>query len=182
VVPEPGQELEKVIPELKFNDIEVKFAEDKEFKFGRTKLRFTPPMFHGIEFSRVGWVFATVVKYGKEKFIHSSDLSGVYIEDYAEQLIRENPTVLVLDGPPTYMRFMITRINLNRCIENTCRIIKRSKNLKLMIYDHHLLREKKYRDNTRKVWETGEEKGVKVMTVAEYLGKRPAVLRSATSS
>ena len=114
----------KWIPELKFDDIEVKFPEGEEFKFGRTRLRFTLPMFHGIEFSRVGWVFATIVEYGKEKFIHSSDLSGIYIEDYAEQLIREDPTVLILDGPPTYMVFMLIRTNLNRCIENTCEVIK----------------------------------------------------------
>ena len=165
----------KLIPELKFNDIEVKFPENKEFKFGRTKLRFTPPMFHGIEFSRVGWVFATIIERGKEKFIHSSDLSGIYIEDYAEQLIQENPTVLILDGPPTYMVFMLIRINLNRCIKNTCEVIKRSENLKLVIYDHHLLREKKYRERTRRVWETGEKRGVKIMTAAEYLGKRPVI-------
>lgn len=166
----------KWIPELKFDDIEVKFPEGKEFKFERTKLRFTPPLFHGIEFSRVGWVFATVIEYGKEKLIHSSDLGGIYIEDYAEWLMRENPTVLILDGPPTYMGFMLIRTNLNRCIENTCEVIKRSRNLKLLIYDHHLLREKKYRERTWKVWETCEEKGAKIITAAEYLGKKPVVL------
>ena len=165
----------KLIPELGFKGIEVKFPENKKFKFKRTKLRFSPPMFHGIEFSRVGWMFATVIEYGKEKFIHSSDLSGIYIEDYAEWLIRENPTVLILDGPPTYMLFMLIRINLNRCIENTCEVIKRSRNLKLMIYDHHLLREKKYRERTRKVWKTGKKRGMKIMAAAEYLDKRPVI-------
>lgn len=165
----------KVIPELKFRDIEVRFPENKELKFGRTKLRFSSPMFHGIEFSRVGWVFATVIEHGREKLIHSSDLSGIYIEDYANWIIRENPTVLILDGPPTYMRFMLIRINLDRCIENTCEVIKRSKNLKLLIYDHHLLREKRYREHTWKVWEAGKEKGIKVTTAAEYLGKEPVI-------
>lgn len=163
------------IPELKFKGVEVRFPEGNEFNFGRTKLRFTPPMFHGIEFSRVGWVFATVIECGKEKFIHSSDLSGIYIEDYAEWLTREDPTVLILDGPPTYMKFMLIRINLDRCIENTCEVIKRSKNLKLVIYDHHLLREKKYRERTRRVWETASRKGVRIMTAAEYLGKRAVI-------
>lgn len=162
----------KLIPELTFNDIEVRFPEGKEFKFGRTKLRFTQPLFHGIEFSRVGWVFATVVERGKEKLIHSSDLSGIYIEDYAKWLIREDPHVLVLDGPPTYMAFMLIRTNLNRCVENTCEVINQSKNLKLMLYDHHLLREKKYRERTQKVWEAANKKGVKIMTAAEYLGRK----------
>ena len=165
----------KRIPELKFDDIEVKFPEGKEFKFGRTKLRFTLPLFHGIEFSRVGWVFATVIELGEKNLVHSSDLSGIYVEDYTEWLIQEDPTVLILDGPPTYMGFMFIRINLDRCIENTCQAINRSKNLKTLIYDHHLLRERGYREKTRKVWETANLKGVKIMTAAEYLGKRPVI-------
>jgi len=166
----------KWIPELKFKNTEVKFPEDKEFKFERTRLRFTQPLFHGIEFSRVGWVFATVIEYGKEKLIHSSDLSGIYIEDYAEHLVREDPTVLILDGPPTYMGFMLIRTNLNRCIKNTCEIIKRSKNLKLLIYDHHLPREPRFRERTREVWEAAKRERKKVLTAAEFLGKKPVVL------
>ena len=165
----------KLIPELEFKDIEIKFPEKREFEFGRTKLRFTKPMFHGIEFSRVGWVFATVVERGEEKLIHSSDLSGIYIEDYAKWLIQEDSRVLILDGPPTYMGFMLIRTNLNRCIENTCEVIDKSKKLKLMLYDHHLLREKKYKERTRKVWESASKKEVEVMTAAEYLGKKPVI-------
>jgi predicted metallo-beta-lactamase superfamily hydrolase len=163
------------IPEIRFSRVEVKFPEAKKFKFGKTSLRFTGPLFHGIEFSRVGWVFATIVERGDEKFIHSSDLNGIYIEDYAELLIKENPTVLVLDGPPTYMQFMLIRTNLNRCIENTCKVIRRSNKLELVIYDHHLLREKRYRERTLEVWKTGEKNGIKIMTAAEFLGKRPVI-------
>ena len=44
------------IPELDLNGVEVLFPEGKEFTFGDTRVRFTEPLFHGIEFSRVGWV------------------------------------------------------------------------------------------------------------------------------
>lgn len=166
----------KWIPELKFNDIEVKFPEAKEFKFGCTKLRFTPPMFHGIEFSRVGWVFATVIEYGKEKLIHSSDLDGPIIEDYADWIIRENPNVLIIDGPITYMLgYLTSKITLNRTIANALRILKES-DVKLMIYDHHLPREPKFKERTREVWETGKQLNKKVLTAAEYVGKTPKVL------
>jgi len=63
--------------------VEVRFPEGRTFRFGSTRVSFTGPMFHGIEFSRVGWVFATVVEHGGEKLIHSSDLNGLMIEDYA---------------------------------------------------------------------------------------------------
>ncbi len=163
------------IPELKFPRVEVKFPEAKKFKFGRTFLRFTKPLFHGIEFSRVGWVFATIVERGNEKLIHSSDLNGIYIEDYAELLIKENPNILLLDGPPTYMQFMLIRTNLKRCIENTCEVMRRSNKLELVIYDHHLLRERRYKARTMEVWKTGEKMGIRITTAAEFLGKRPVI-------
>lgn len=163
------------IPEFDFGKNKVCFPEGREFRFSRTKLRFTRPLFHGIEFSRVGWVFATVIEREDEKLLHSSDLSGIYIEDYAELLIQENPQVLILDGPPTYMGFMLIKRNLERCLENTCEVIKQCSNLQLLVYDHHLLRERGYRRRTERVWETGRRKGVRVLTVAEYLGKNPVI-------
>jgi hypothetical protein len=165
----------KLIPELKFKDIEVRFPEDRELKFGRTKLRFTRPLFHGIEFSRVGWVFATVIEYGSEKLIHSSDLDGPIIEDYADWIIRENPDVLILDGPMTYMRgYLLTKTTMGRVIANVVRILKES-DVKLLIYDHHLPREPKFREHTREVWDAGRLEHKEVLTAAEYLGKKPAV-------
>ncbi len=166
----------KWIPELGFKDIDAKFPEGKEFKFGRTKLRFTLPMFHGIEFSRVGWVFATVIEHGGEKLIHSSDLDGPIIEDYADWIIRENPDVLILDGPMTYMMgYLLTKTTMGRVMANVVRILKES-DVELLIYDHHLPRESKFREHTREVWGAGERWGKKVLTAAEYLGKKPAVL------
>ncbi len=166
----------KVIPEHKFRDIEIRFPEGKEFKFGRTKLRFTLPLFHGIEFSRVGWVFATVIEYGGEKLIHSSDLDGPIIEDYANWIIRENPDVLILDGPMTYMLgYLTTRTTMNRAVSNAVRILRKT-DVRLMIYDHHLPREPKFKEWTKEVWDMGKRRGKKVLTAAEFLGKRPAVL------
>ena len=166
----------KLIPELEFKGIEVRFSEGVEFKFGRTKLRFTPALFHGIEFSRVGWVFATVITCGKEKLIYSSDLDGPIIEDYADWIIRENPDVLILDGPMTYMRgYLLTKTTMRRVMANVVRILEKS-DIKLLIYDHHLPREPKFREHTREVWDVGKREHKKVLTAAEYLGKRPAVL------
>ena len=133
-------------------------------------------MFHGIEFSRVGWVFYTIVEYETEKFVHSSDLNGPVIEDYAQQIIRENPQVLVLDGPMTYMfGYLLNRINLNRAVENAVEIV-RSIDAELIIYDHHLPRERRFRERTEKVWSTAKEANKEVMTAAEFLGKEPSVL------
>lgn len=163
----------KDIPELDLDELCVRFPEGKGFIFGNTKLRFTEPLFHGVEFSRVGWVFAVVVEYEDEKLMYSSDLNGPIIEDYTELIIKEDPDILILDGPMTYMfGYTLNRINLDRTIENACNIVNRI-DAKLIIYDHHLSREKRYRERTQEVW----DKNSRVMTAAEYLGKVPEVMR-----
>lgn len=167
----------KRVPELDFGDMEVRFPEGGEFEFGEVKLRFTPPLFHGIELSKTGWVFSTIVERNARKFIHSSDLQGPTVEDYADWIIEENPDVLYLDGPATYLfGYMLNRTNLNRSIDNAVRIIENTDS-KLVLYDHHLAREKKFRERTEKVWKTAEDEGKKVLTVAEYQGEKPVVLR-----
>jgi predicted metallo-beta-lactamase superfamily hydrolase len=124
----------------------------------------------------VGWVFYTIVKHENEKFIHSSDLDGHIIEDYTQQIIHENPQVLILDGPMTYMfGYLLNRINLNRAVENAAEIV-RSTDAERIIYDHHLPRERKFRERTEKVWDTAKEVNKKVMTEAEFLGQEPIVL------
>ena len=164
------------IPELKFKDLEIKFGDGKKFEFGKTKIRFTSPLFHGLEYSRVGWVFACVIECGKQKLIYSSDLNGPIIEDYADWIIKENPDFLILDGPMTYMfGYLLNKINLSRAIENACRIVRNVK-AEIIIYDHHLPRERKFRERTKKVWEIGKKEGKKVLTAAEFFGKKPVIL------
>jgi len=168
----------KLIPELKFDNCEVMFADGREFRFGGTRLKFTNPLFHGIEYARVGWVISTVITRGDEKIIHSSDLEGPTIEDQAEWIIRESPDILILDGPGTYLiPFMLNLINLRRAVENTCRIIREAEP-ELIIYDHHLAREPRFKERMKKVYKTAEGRKTKIMTAAEYLGMTPAVLRS----
>lgn len=170
------------VPELAFDALRVEFVDGRTIRVGGTTIRFSPPLFHGIEFDRVGWVFATSVEYGRSKFLHSSDLQGPMIEDYADYIIGEDPDILVLDGPPTYMfGYMLNRINLNRCIENLCAIVRRVK-ARTIIYDHHLPRDRLFRERVKRVYEVGEEEGKRVLTAAEYLGDEPVVIKCSRPS
>ena len=167
-----------VIPEVKTGEFQLIFPEGRTFRFGKTKLRFTRPLFHGIEYSRVGWVFSTIVERGREKLIHSSDLNGPIIEDYADFIIRENPTYLILDGPMTYMLgYTLNLINFGRVLKNAKRIVRKV-DFKVMIWDHHLPREPKFRERTSEVWELARKLNKNLQTASEYqLGKLPVVER-----
>jgi len=163
------------IPEFALDrSTKVEFPEGRQIKIGKTVLRFTAPIFHGIEFSRVGWVFALTIEIEGEKLLYTSDVGGPIIEDYAQWIIDEEPDIILLDGPMTYMLgYTLNRINLDRAIANGVRIVKKS-GAKLIIYDHHLLRDVRYHKRTEEVWAAA--RGQKVLTVAEYLGKTPVVL------
>jgi len=166
----------KLIPELELEKVKVKFADGKTFKFGDTLVRFTRPLFHGIEYSRVGWVLATVIEYGGWKFLHSSDVNGPIIEDYAELIIREDPDVLILDGPMTYMLgYTLNLINFRRALENVLRIVEET-STKIIVYDHHLPREPKFKERTSEVWNLGKKLGKKIVTAAEFMGLKPVIL------
>lgn len=170
-------EKARQIPALKLGEVKVRFAEGQTVKLDETRIRFKGPLFHGIEYSRVGWVFSTIVEYGGEKLLHSSDLNGPIIEDYAQWIIEEKPDILILDGPMTYMLgYTLNLINFNRTLENAEKIVEEA-GCKLIIYDHHLPREPKFKERTRRLWEKAEKLGIKMVTAAELLGKTPAVLQ-----
>lgn len=163
------------LPEIKSDKITLIFPEEKTFIFGDTKLRFSKPLFHGIEYAGVGWVFATIIEYKDKKMFHSSDVSGPMIEDYADLIIKENPSILFLDGPTTYLfGYILNRINLERTIDNTVKIIKKI-DADVILYDHHLTRENKFRERTKRVWDTALQTNKKVVTAAEHLGEKTVV-------
>jgi len=151
----------------------IQFADGRSVKLGGTTLRFTGPLFHGIEYANTGWVIAVVVEHGGEKLLYSSDLEGPTIEDYAEWIISERPNYLILDGPSTYLLgYMLNRTNLERAIANAGRIARECESdLRVMIFDHHLLRDRRYRERTAEVWQAS----AKVVTAAEWLGRRPLI-------
>lgn len=165
----------KRIPEIKLEKCEIRFAENRVYEFRKTKIIFTKPLFHGIEYSRVGWVFSTIVERG-EKLLHSSDLNGPIIEDYASFIIKENPNYLILDGPMTYMLgYTLNLINFRRVLENVKRIIKEV-DFKVMIWDHHLPREKKFRERTKEIWKLARKLGKNLLTAREFqFGEKPII-------
>ena len=169
----------KRIPELRGEGFEARFADGRSFELCGSRLRFTEPLFHGVEYSRVGWVLGLTIDRGKWRIHYSSDINGPIIEDYASMIIDLNPHILILDGPPTYMLgYMLNNTNLHRAVDNAVRILREAGRLELVIYDHHLLREPRYKERTMPVWREAEKQGVRLTTAAEHLGLKPAVLRS----
>jgi hypothetical protein len=149
----------------------ITFADGRRFRIGDTIVRFSPPMFHGVEYASTGWVLGVIVEHGGKKFLYSSDLQGPALEDYVAWIISEGPDVLVLDGPATYLLGPFqSKANLDRAIRNCVRTVRET-NAGLTILDHHLTREANFRSKLQQAFSAG------AMTAAAVLGKEPLVER-----
>jgi len=78
--------------------------------------------------------------------VFTSDVEGLSVADQMEFIIQENPDLLILDGPMTYMRgFGYSRESLALSIENINRIIKET-SVKSILVEHHFTRDLKYKE------------------------------------
>ena len=156
----------------------ISYIDGKSFKVDDLTIKFTEPLYHGIEYSRTGWVIGVVVDCLGRKAMFSSDIQGPTIEDYAELIIKESPEILFLDGPPTYLiPYMFNLINFKRSIDNIKRIIRETESLKLIVYDHHVTRDIKHRERLKEVYEYAKDYNIELVDVATYLGMEPAYKR-----
>ena len=150
------------------------WGDGRKFQVYDVEISILSPWFHGVEYDRTGWVTPVVIKVGNYRIFYSSDVMGPIIEDYASFIYKLRPDIILLDGPPTYLYpYMFNRINLRRAVENAITIIKAKP--KLVLYDHHLLREKKWRERTAEVYSEARKEGVHVLTAAECLGEKPLI-------
>jgi len=155
---------------------EIEIADGKRFKFGKTEIKFSKALWHGVEKTPLGKVIMVKVKEGNESVLYSSDIDGPYIPDYVELMAKENPSVLILDGHPTYLLgFLASFSLLKKVLQNTIALLRKT-NCRYYILDHHLLRDYRYRELYYEVYREAKRLGKQVLTAAEALGKEPKVI------
>lgn len=156
---------------------DVRIADGKTFRFGETTIKFSEPMWHGTVGSPLGYVLMCLINDGEKRVLHTSDVDGPIIKKYADEIIKIDPDLLILDGAPTYiLGYIHAYYNLARSIFNLKRIIQRT-HTKSICLDHHLVRDYRYKDFYKVAFDAAKKKGVKLCTAAELLGKEPAVLK-----
>jgi len=152
-------------------------ADGRNFQLGKTLITFSKAVCHGTN-PRLGYVTEVCIKSNNEKFLYTSDVEGPSLEDQIEFILREKPDVLFVDGPMTYMlgyrysfkSLEIANSNLVRAIEET--------NVNTLVLDHHLLRDLNYKLRIKPVCEAAEKRGVKVVTAAEFCGRKVEMLEA----
>jgi hypothetical protein len=155
---------------------EIHIADGKTFRFGRTRISFSGPLWHGIPGTNLGFVLASEIADSERTLIHSSDIDGPVIEQYAEAIIKRNPDILILDGAPTYLLgYIHAYYNMARAIFNLVRIIERT-DTDPIVLDHHVVRDYRYPELYKVAFDAAKERGIRLCTAAELLGRKPAVL------
>ena len=154
---------------LKSYPKEVQVADGNDVDFGDTELTFSPAVPHGYD-DELGYVVMARVARGGETFVHTGDVLGPPLKAQLSFLLDSNPTLLYVDGPMTHMPENYPEEHTKHSLANLARIV-RSTDVRTILVDHHLLRDRHWRDRIAPLREIAEEHEVTVQTAAEFLGK-----------
>lgn len=155
----------------------IDIADGMEFKHGSTAIKFSSPVFHGTN-PKLGYVVEVSISCSGEKLVFTSDVEGPAVDDQVEFIIRENPDIVILDGPMTYMLgFRYWNKSLALSIANIKRIIKDT-SVKCIMVEHHFMRDLKYEARIAEVYAYAAERDVKLITAAEYIGRDIDILEA----
>ena len=149
-------------------------AEGRRLETPDAVLVASSPLSHGRDGTELGHVVALTVIDRREgfRFVHASDVQGPLSPVATAYLIRERPQLLYLSGPPAYLESRLGTPLIDQGVANLTRIIEATGCRVIM--DHHAVRDDRYRERFRQLWESGH-----VVTAAGFLGLVDTPLESA---
>ena len=151
-------------------------ADNNSFTFGETKIKFSEPVFHGPDDSALGWVLMTTIEYDGEKFMFAPDVQGPISNHTLALILKEKADLTMIGGPPLYLTgFRIDEKLIEKGIGNLGKIVENSP---YVIIEHHILRDENWKTKISKVFEKAEKTGHKILTAAEFLGRKNMLLEA----
>ncbi len=153
----------------------VEVADDRVFEPGeRVKIEFSPPVWHGEPGSRVGRVLMVRILSEEGSIIFTSDIQGP-ADPVALEVLRSwrdpQPDLIILGGPPTYFAgFKVPVRAVKAGLEGLLEVI-RTVSPRVLVVDHHLLRDIKYKDYLEEHYNEANKHGIRLLTGAEYMGR-----------
>jgi predicted metallo-beta-lactamase superfamily hydrolase len=151
-------------------------ADGKTFTYGKTQLRFSEPVAHGSQNSMLGWVIMAMVEYADERFMFAPDVQGPMAETTLEMILKADPTMVMLGGPPLYLEgTRVEAAQLEQALRNLERIAAATP---VTIIEHHALRGGGGLVRLGGIFETASAAGNSVVTAAEYADEENMFLES----
>lgn len=153
------------------------YADGLRKVFGRTSLKFSEAVFHGTD-SQLGYVVEVSIGEGKEKLVYTSDVEGPSLPEQVRFILEEKPSFLIVDGPLTHMLgYRYSQACLEASMENLIRTLERTP-VKTILLEHHFMRDLNYRKLAFPLYETAQNRNVRVLTAAEFLGRKVEMLEA----
>lgn len=154
----------------------VEEADGRTFKFGRTVLKFSPPLNHGEAENDLGYVIAATITYEGDSVTIAPDVQGPATEDALAYIGLCKSNILYVGGPPTYLAQSRMREEvLARSIRNMSKLASATP---LMLIDHHLLRDIDWKRKVAETFSKAEENSKVVKTASGYLGSTDNLLEA----
>lgn len=152
----------------------IEAADSKVFEFGKTKLKFSDPVFHGEEGTALGWVLMLSIESNGERVAYTPDVQGPIVDETRELILHEPPNLLIMGGPPLYLAgFKVSEEKIKHSLEN---LLEVAKHVPVTILDHHLLRAENWETFSKPLFRTAKKFGHEILTAAEYAGKQNDLL------
>lgn len=156
---------------------EASYVDGRIFQFERTRLAFSDPLPHGVGTER-GYVVSVSIQADEKKFLYTSDVQGFRSDAHLPFILDQNPDVIYLDGPTTYLRenpaeeepIEKSFERIKRCMEGT--------SVSTLIIDHHLLRDISWEERIEPIFDTAHACGIVVQTAAQYRGEENDLLEA----
>jgi predicted metallo-beta-lactamase superfamily hydrolase len=113
-------------------------GDNKEYSYGKTSIKFSPPIPHGREGSRSGWVLSVLIEDSQDTVLITSDVHGLASDAALNFILENNAHYLIMDGPSTY--------HPKQTEEETVTAFKRMKQIPNdhFYLDHHFLRDRNW--------------------------------------
>ncbi len=152
---------------------EIHYIDSSRIRVDRDiELVFSPPVPHGEEGTKLGYVIMTLVDIDGFRILHASDVQGPVADETLRFILEARPHIVIISGPPTYFAgYKVKRSVVEKGLANLERLVREADGLETLIVDHHLLRDLGFRDKISHVYRAAEERGVRVATAAEYMGR-----------
>lgn len=146
---------------------QVMVADGRGYTFGRTELEFSQPLLHGPD-DQLGYIIELHVDDSSDSFLFTSDVQGFPLDYQAKFAIGKRPATIFADGPPTYMLGLnLTIGQLEASLRNIGRIMNQVRP-SMIILDHHLMRDLKWKKYLKSLFEEAEKLGIALESAAEY--------------
>ncbi len=154
---------------------EIRPADDYEFEKGNTTLRFSKPVYHGAEGTKLGYSLILTVETPGFNLVHAPDVQGPMYSESLEYILSQEADLLIIGGPPTYISFKLEDEDLENSEKNLKML---AENIPKLVIDHHLLRTTEFTEFLKSIRKVAKNSGNEVLTASELIGKEPNLLEA----